>query len=67
MKAEVVSPLRKAVFYVVESGVDEDSSVVPRTRLDADSLMYQTVLREIPIRDSNGYRVASGSVTKTKL
>lgn len=47
-------PLRKAVFDVIEGRVDEYTSFVPSTRLDANGLMNQAVLREVLVGDCNG-------------
>jgi hypothetical protein len=47
------SPLREAVFYMIQRRVDEDASIVPRARLDTNCLMDETMLREIPVGDGD--------------
>ena len=46
----------EAVFDVVESGIDEDTGVVPSARLDTDGLMNESMLREVLVRDGDGCR-----------
>lgn len=48
------SPRRKSVFDVVESGVDEDTAVVPSSRLDPDRLVDGTGLSESLVGDGDG-------------
>lgn len=62
MKTHINVPLREAVFDVVERGVDKDTGVVPSTRLDADSLMDERVLREALVRDGDGYHTGQSHV-----
>ena len=50
------APLRKAVLDVIEGGVDEDAGIVPSTRLDANRLVDEGMLREVLVRDRNGFR-----------
>lgn len=52
-REQIGSPLVKTIFDVVERGIDEDSGVVPCTRLDSDRFMNEAVLRKVPVR--NGY------------
>ena len=49
------TPLGKAVFDVIEGGVDEDAGIVPSTRLDSNGFMDQARLREVPVGDRDGY------------
>ena len=50
------TPLGKAVSDVIEGGVDEDAGIVPSTRLDANRLVDEGMLREVLVRDRNGFR-----------
>ena len=49
------TPLGKAVFDVIEGGVDEDAGIVPSTRLDANRLVDEGMLREVLVRDRDGF------------
>lgn len=46
-------PLRKAVFYVVESRIDEDARVVPGPRFNSNCFMDQATLREVFVGNGN--------------
>jgi hypothetical protein len=48
-------PLWETILYVVQRRVDEDTSIIPRARLNTNSLMNKAMLREIPVRDGNRY------------
>ena len=50
------TPLSKAVFDVIEGGVNEDTGIIPSTRLDANRLVDEGMLREVLVRDRNGPR-----------
>jgi hypothetical protein len=47
-------PLRKTVFDVIKSRVDEYSRVVPCARLDSNSLMNQRTLGESLVGNRDG-------------
>lgn len=46
-------PLRKAVLYVIDSGIDEDACVVPSSRFDPNCCVNQATLREGLIGDGD--------------
>lgn len=60
-------PLGKAIFYVVESRINEDARVIPCSRFDSDGFVDQTTLRKVFIGNGNGYHDRGyGNTTKNK-
>jgi hypothetical protein len=47
--------LGETVFDVIESGVNENTGIIPGAGLDADGLMNETMLREVLVGDGDGY------------
>lgn len=45
--------MREAVLDVVERRVDEHTSVIPSTGLDADSFVDEGMLREVLVRNGD--------------
>lgn len=50
------SPLNQGIFDVVQGGVDQNTSVVPSSRLDPDSLVNKRSLAQALVGNSDGYR-----------
>jgi hypothetical protein len=48
-------PLRKCVFDVVQGGVDQDTAVIPSSRLDPDGLVNQCTLDKRLVGDGDCY------------
>lgn len=44
----------EGVFYVVQRSINQDSSVVPRRRLDSDGLVDQRTLTQALVGDRDG-------------
>jgi len=47
-------PLRKSVFDVIQGGVDQNTTIIPSSRLDPDRLVDQSTLDKRLVGDGNG-------------
>jgi hypothetical protein len=47
--------LGETVFDVIESGVNENTGIIPSAGLDAYGLMNETMLGEVLVGDGDGY------------
>lgn len=48
-------PIRKSVFDMVQGRVEEHTGVVPRSRLDSDSLVDEVRTTELLVREHDSY------------